>query len=188
MKTWSLDATPIGASGERALLCERALESCFDAKQGFLARKQPSIILGGDIDAEAWNETVRRFSSKKLCSALVKVSHHGSATGFCEGLWHRLSPRKTAVAVITPFPGQGLASAEGLTHISTNANLTLSASVGPTAMAVDWENTATDTSFQGMSAVALVTLRAVFLKASRPAERLAEFRVKPHSEIFLNHY
>lgn len=38
-----------------------------------------------------------------------------------------LSPGKTAVAVITPYPSQGLPSAEGLAHISGNARLTLSA-------------------------------------------------------------
>jgi hypothetical protein len=44
--------------------------------------------------------------------------------------------------------------------------------VGATALATDWNNKALDTSFQGVSADALVTLRAVFPKASSPAQRL----------------
>lgn len=195
MSLLDLDGPPpvhvmsIGASGGRLLQYEGTLARCFNSQGEFLAKELPSvnhniisggllieygqarIILGGDIDTEAWEETMRKFP-QRLASGLVKVSHHGSSTGYCEGLWRSLSPGRTAVAVVTPYPSQGLPSAEGLAHISGNANLTLSASVKAAALATDWSDTALDTCFQGMSADALVTLRAVFPKASLPSDRL----------------
>ena len=182
--------TSLGASGGRALEYETTLKSCFDSEGGFLAERLPNanhnmisggllieygkarIVLGGDIDKEAWAETLRQLPSQRLNSGLVKVSHHGSITGYCDGLWQTLSPARATVAVITPYPSQRLPSAEGLAHISGHARLTLSASVGAAALATDWDNRALDTTFQGVSADALVTLRALFPKASSPSDRL----------------
>jgi len=132
---------------------------------------QARIILGGDIDTGAWQETMRTIPSERLKSGLVKTSHHGSATGYCDGLWQRLSPGRTAVAVITPYSSQGLPSAEGLAHISSHANVTLAASVKAAALATDWSASTLDTGFQGVSADALLTLRAAFPKASRPSDQ-----------------
>jgi beta-lactamase superfamily II metal-dependent hydrolase len=182
--------TALGASGGRALEYERTLVRCFALDGKCLVDELPRvdhnmisggllieygesrIVLGGDIDTEAWQETMRTFPSGRLNSSLVKVSHHGSATGYCAGLWQQFSPGKTAIAVITPYSRQGLPSAEGLKHISGHARATLSASVRAAALATDWSKTALDTRFQGVSADALVTLRALFPKASHPAERL----------------
>jgi hypothetical protein len=128
--------TSLGASGGRVLQYEATLDQCFDTAGGFLTEKLPNvnhnmisggllieygkarIVLGGDIDREAWEETLRRFPSQRLCSGLVKASHHGSVTGYCNNLWQELSPGQTAIAVITPYSSQGLPSAEGAAHIS----------------------------------------------------------------------
>jgi hypothetical protein len=180
----------IGASGGRILCYERTLAKCFDSDGEFLAKELPSvnhnmvsggllveygqarIVLGGDIDTEAWEETVRNFPPERLASALVKVSHHGSTTGYCNGLWEILSPGRLAVAVITPYSSQGLPSAEGLAHISGEAKTTLCPSIKAAAEANEWDDSALDTGFKGLSVDALLTLRAVFPKASRPSDRL----------------
>ena len=53
----------------------------------------------------------------------VKVSHHGSTTGYCRDLWeNHLSPRRSAVAVITAYTKQRLPRKEGLDHIKAWAN------------------------------------------------------------------
>lgn len=196
MTLLDLDCVPpvhvmsLGASGGRFMQYEKSLADCFDADDGFLAEKLPNVnhnmisggvlieygqarvILGGDIDTVGWKETMTKFPSRIKNSALVKVSHHGSATGYCEGLWQQLSPGRTSTAVITPYSSQGLPSPEGLAHICRNAGLTLSASVEATALATDWGDRALDTSFRGVSADALLTLRAVFPKAFSPTDRL----------------
>jgi beta-lactamase superfamily II metal-dependent hydrolase len=180
----------IGASGGRILRYERTLAKCFDSNGEFLAKELPGvnhnmvsggllveygqarIVLGGDIDAEAWEETVRSVPPEHLASALVKVSHHGSTSGYCNGLWKILSPGRLAVAVITPYASQGLPSAEGLAHISGEAKTTFCTSIKSAADAIDWNESALEIGFKGLSADALLTLRAVFPKAARPSDRL----------------
>jgi hypothetical protein len=193
--------TSIGASGGRAMVYERALQSCFDASGNFDANGlaalnhnvisggllieygRARIVLGGDIDTDAWQETMGYFRPQGgLRSQLVKASHHGSATGYCDGLWDEMSPSRTATAVITPYPSQSLPSAEGLAHICDHAKLTLTTSVKAVAAAQDWSHSGFDTAFQGVSADALVTLRSIFYTASRPNDRLegrCSFTVKP---------
>lgn len=186
--TPSVRVTALGASGGRAMEYESTLVKCFTADGKCLVDQLPKvnhnmisggllieygqarIILGGDIDTGAWQETMRTLPHERLNSNLVKVSHHGSTTGYCDGLWQLLSPGRSAIAVITPYASQGLPSAEGLAHITSNANMTLAASVGAAALATDWSNSALDTGFAGVSADALVTLRAAFPKASRPSD------------------
>ena len=196
--------TALGASGGRALEYESTLVKCFTFAGQCLVDELPRvnhnlisggllieygqarIVLGGDIDTGAWQETMRTIPSDRLKSGLVKVSHHGSATGYCAGLWRQFSPGRTAIAVITPYSKQGLPSPEGLAHISDSAGLTVSASLGAVALATDWQDRALDTGFQGVSADALVTLRALFPKASPPSNRLegvCSFRVADDASI-----
>lgn len=182
--------TALGASGGRALEYEGTLVKCFTSDGQCLVDELPRvnhnmisggllieygqarIVLGGDIDTQAWQETMRTIPSERLNSSLVKASHHGSATGYCAGLWQQFSPGRAAIAVITPYSKQGLPSAEGLEHISDHARSTLTTSVRAAALATDWGDSALDTRFQGVSADALVTLRALFPKAARPSDRL----------------
>lgn len=182
--------TALGASGGRALEYEGTLAKCFTFDGQCLVDELPRvnhnmisggllieygqarIVLGGDIDTQAWQETMRTIPSQRLNSSLVKASHHGSATGYCAGLWQQFSPGRAAIAVITPYSKQGLPSAEGLEHISDHARSTLTTSVRAAALATDWGDSALDTRFQGVSADALVTLHALFPKAARPSDRL----------------
>jgi len=163
---------------------------CFNAKEGVLADEQPSIdhnmisggllieygearvVLGGDIDAAAWEETMRTLTPERLSSELVKISHHGSSTGYCGGLWERLSPGKKTVAVLTPFSSQGLPSPEGLEHIISKAKRVYSASIGGARLAANWDDYALDGLFAAESADILLTLRSVFSRTPPSSERL----------------
>lgn len=180
----------LGASGGRAMIYEEALKKCFDPITGSLAERAPHvnhnlisggiviefgrarIVLGGDIEREAWEETLRENLPGLEGSHLVKASHHGSTTGYCDGLWERFSPGRSAVAVIAPFSSQGLPSAEGLAHIASHASSTFTPSVKAAHLATDWSSAAIDTFFKGVSLDALVNLRSIFPKAWPSSERL----------------
>ncbi len=183
--------TAIGASGRQQILYEKSLRSCFDAGDSFLADRLPSvnhnlisggllveygaarIILGGDIEREGWQETMQALAPRRrLASALVKVSHHGSTNGYSEGLWQHLSPGKTAIAVMTPYVRQGLPSPEGLSHVSSHAKMTFVTSRSAVALATNWVQTAPKTELPGVSADILLELRSLFPKAHRSSERL----------------
>ncbi|MEK7685105.1 MAG: hypothetical protein AAB466_06765 [Verrucomicrobiota bacterium] len=183
--------TAIGASGRQQMLYEKSLQSCFDGGDSFLADRVPSvnhnlisggllveygaarIILGGDIEKEGWQETMRALAPRgRLASVLVKASHHGSTNGYCQGLWQHLSPGKTAIAVMTPYVRQGLPSPEGLSHVSSHAKMTFVTSRSAVALATNWVQTAPETELPGVSADILLELRSLFPKAHRSSDRL----------------
>jgi hypothetical protein len=186
-----IQVTAMGASSGQVLIYESTLSRCFTAKGGFLADNVPNvnhnlisggllieygqarILLGGDIEVEAWKETLRDPLFKdRMHSQLVKVSHHGSETGYCPGLWEHLSPERQTIAVLTPFCSQGLPSAEGLAHIASNAGLVLTPSTRAAHLALDWAHVASATSSKGLSADALLALRSVFPRASPRSDRM----------------
>jgi hypothetical protein len=188
--TPSVKITSIGASGGAAMEYEATLASCFE-HHGFLADRVPNvnhnlisggllieygdarIVLGGDIENEAWQETMRALApAQRLRSQLVKVSHHGSSTGYCDGLWMQFSPAKTSIAVITPYTARGLPSAEGLAHISAHAERVLAASASAVALAEERDQPGDQSPFSHMPADALVALRALFPTAHRTNDRL----------------
>jgi beta-lactamase superfamily II metal-dependent hydrolase len=181
----------IGVSGGQLMLYERSLQSCFDAGDNFLAERVPNvnhnrisggllieygtarIVLGADIEEEGWEETLKVFGDGgRLGSVLVKVSHHGSTNGYCEGLWQQLSPGKAAVAVITPYVSQDLPSPAGLSHVSNHARQTFVTSLSAVALATDWLREGSDTDLPAISFDVLVALRSLFPKSSRPSDRL----------------
>jgi beta-lactamase superfamily II metal-dependent hydrolase len=184
-----LTITAIAPPGTLSVLYAGSLASCFDAGSQFLAQKLPSvnhnlisggllieygrvrIALGGDMEADSWQEAMKRFDPEgRLGSALVKVSHHGSANGYCPGLWAKLSPGNSAIAVITPYTSQGLPSPDGLQHIKAHARSTLTPSLSAIALANNWGTQ--ETAFDGLSLEALVALRSLFPKARKSSERL----------------
>jgi beta-lactamase superfamily II metal-dependent hydrolase len=181
--------TAIGAPGALAVLYARSLVACFDSEDNFLAEEVPSVnhnlisggllieygrarvVLGGDMEARSWQEAMRCFEAEgRLGSNLVKVSHHGSADGYCDGLWANLSPGKSAFAVITPYVNRRLPSPEGLQHIKAHARRTFTTSLSGVSLALRWETQ--ETAFQGISAEALVALRSLFPKPHRLSDRL----------------
>jgi beta-lactamase superfamily II metal-dependent hydrolase len=69
------------------------------------------VLLGGDVEKDEWTEAIRAFPD--LGVHAVKVSHHGSPTGRCDGLWAAFSRHGKPIAVVTTYsksslPDQGV--------------------------------------------------------------------------------
>jgi hypothetical protein len=185
-----LKITAIGATGGQILQYEETLSKCFEGN-GFLADRVPNInhnlisggllieygqariVLGGDIETEGWEETMKSLASKgRLRSILIKASHHGSTDGYCKGLWDCFSPNRCAFAVITPYLNQQLPSWEGLVHISTHAVTSCTPSLKALKLAIYWQNSATDVVHPRLPPDGLLAFRALFPKSSERSEGL----------------
>lgn len=74
---------------------------------------EAQVILGGDMEEANWKHLHRSGEAPKLRPSLVKVSHHGSATGKTWDMWRQggfFGQRaKDSIAVITPWRGQAIA-------------------------------------------------------------------------------
>ena len=142
--------TALGPSGRSSAIYEKTLHACFDktASHEILAEKikgvnhnqissgllveygKTRVVLGGDIEQDGWQDVINHDSPRlDLRSHLIKVSHHGSTTGYCVRLWEdHFSPVQSAVATITPFSRKGLPRPEGISHIKTNCRQVFTAS------------------------------------------------------------
>jgi hypothetical protein len=92
------------------------------------------IILGADMDTAAWKAVLGEIDqgteyNLPLGCHLLKVSHHGSMTGHCEGLYERRFARRKRkpIAVVTPFNRHRhpLPSGEGVNHLLAHTSLVL---------------------------------------------------------------
>jgi hypothetical protein len=63
---------------------------------------------------------IAEMGAAYLASHGVKVSHHGSPTGYCDGLWSYISARISPLAVVTAYAAQGLPRRVALDHIRTH--------------------------------------------------------------------
>jgi len=133
---------------------EMALGRCFDDKLQ-LTEKVPHqrhndvsvaliirygetrVILGGDVEAANWRDSIGLLQADGFYADCVKVSHHGSTTGYTSALWPLLSGRRKPCAVVTPFRRFGLPKEDALRHIYTHCSSMLttcrSATPGGTA-------------------------------------------------------
>ena len=61
------------------------------------------VLLGGDLEDQCWSELMEKMHD--LDATMVKVPHHGSANGYCNGLWPQfaVSATQKPVAVLTPY-------------------------------------------------------------------------------------
>jgi hypothetical protein len=93
------------------------------------------IVLGADMIARSWEGVLNEIDrgteyALPLNCHLIKVSHHGSMTGHCEGLYERRLARRHGkpVAIVTPFNRHQypLPSREGVDHLLENTSLLLS--------------------------------------------------------------
>lgn len=84
------------------------------------------VLLGGDVETLGWQRAVERVSPARLASSAVKVSHHGSSTGYCHGLWPAISVGARPVAVVTPFYEHELPQADALKHIASHSRRVIS--------------------------------------------------------------
>jgi beta-lactamase superfamily II metal-dependent hydrolase len=85
---------------------------------GLLVRfGQTRVILGGDIERAGWNDVREELLREHLVANAVKVSHHGSETGYVPGLWDDLAGGKKPIAVIAPYRRFRLPKPEAIGHI-----------------------------------------------------------------------
>jgi hypothetical protein len=99
------------------------------------------VVLGADMITRAWagvvTEIVRGTEyALSLNCHLIKVSHHGSMTGHCEGLYeHRFARRRgKPIAIVTPFNRHRhpLPSPEGVDHLLAHTTLILTTNMDET--------------------------------------------------------
>ena len=79
---------------------------------------QTRIILGGDVESEGWRDAIKEIGAEHLAADAVKVSHHGSTNGYCEGLWPIFAARGKPIGVVTAYVSQRLPTKEALAHIA----------------------------------------------------------------------
>jgi hypothetical protein len=75
------------------------------------------ILLGGDVERQGWQDIIAEMGAAALASHGVKVSHHGSPTGYCDGLWSHISAGTSPVAIVTAYAAQRLPREDALDHI-----------------------------------------------------------------------
>jgi hypothetical protein len=84
------------------------------------------VVLGADMETEAWEAVLGEIDrgteyDLPLSCHLIKVSHHGSMTGHCPGLYERRFRRRRhkPLAVLTPFNRHKnpLPSNAGMSHL-----------------------------------------------------------------------
>jgi beta-lactamase superfamily II metal-dependent hydrolase len=87
---------------------------------------QTRIVLGGDVERAAWQNALQECDQTHLSAHCVKVSHHGSTTGYCDGLWEVLSAQRKPIAIVTSFRQHRLPRKSALEHIGRFASRVLS--------------------------------------------------------------
>jgi beta-lactamase superfamily II metal-dependent hydrolase len=79
--------------------------------------RNTKVILGGDLENHGWRDVLLEIDGSNLQASAVKVSHHGSSNGYCDGLWERFSAEGKPIAVVAPRIRYGLPNSKALTHI-----------------------------------------------------------------------
>jgi beta-lactamase superfamily II metal-dependent hydrolase len=84
-----------------------------------------TVFLCADLERRNWEAVMARYipSDPNAFSAdVVKVSHHGSMTGRCEGLWGAFAAGKHPLCVVTPSEAHSLPDPELLSEISDHGS------------------------------------------------------------------
>jgi hypothetical protein len=84
---------------------------------------QTRIVLGGDVEREGWRLALEECPDRLCRCAAVKISHHGSDNGYCDGLWRALGDQSRTVAVLTPFHNHDLPDPEAIIHIEESVKV-----------------------------------------------------------------
>ncbi len=129
----------LAPSGDQVSRYNDGLLRCFD-DQGVVQRKLPSehhniissalmiifgqtrIVLGGDVERDGWRDTIRHMGAGYLAAHAVKISHHGSENGFCEGLWPIFASRGKPIGVVTAYASQSLPRRAALAEITQHTD------------------------------------------------------------------
>jgi len=121
----NLQIVGLAPSDDQADDYHQAFESCVDDQGRFRERLPHShhnrisvglqirfgmtrIILGGDVEKPGWIDVLKDLRDADLSAHLVKVSHHGSENGYCDGLWPRFSAQGKPDALVTAYASQNL--------------------------------------------------------------------------------
>jgi hypothetical protein len=83
---------------------------------------QTRIVLGGDVEREGWRDALREMGADHLAAHAVKVSHHGSANGYCDGLWPIFAARGKPIGVVTAYVSQSLPRRVALEEIGRHTD------------------------------------------------------------------
>src|SRR5262249_29611451 len=75
------------------------------------------LILGGDVEKDAWRDVLDKKSVGKIAAHAVKVPHHGSKDGYCDGLWMNIASEGNPAALLTPYKPKALPHTQALDHI-----------------------------------------------------------------------
>jgi hypothetical protein len=121
-------------SGNQVGDYENALASCFTEDGRFRAQLpqtshnsvsvgllvrfgETRVVLCGDVERACWGDVRAQVQPGRLLAGAVKVSHHGSETGYVPGLWEDLAGGKKPIAVIAPYRRFRLPKPEAIGHI-----------------------------------------------------------------------
>lgn len=124
----------LAPSGNQISIYEREFTNCYDTNGNFirpmkreyhnlvsvgllLKYGKTQVILGGDIVREGWKDSVLEFGENNLAADAVKISHHGSNDGYCDGLWENFSKNGKPIAIVTAYASQRLPRKSALEHI-----------------------------------------------------------------------
>jgi beta-lactamase superfamily II metal-dependent hydrolase len=88
--------------------------------------KKFSIVLGGDVTKRNWKNVVSHglVDFSRPATALVKVAHHGSPTGDCEGLWEAIAKNNKPLAAVVTGWSNALPDWVTLQRIATHVENT----------------------------------------------------------------
>lgn len=128
------DISVIGPHYDRSNFYVEKLNECFDADGRFtdpeneLPHNEISIgllirfgttrvILGGDLEEKNWQQILKCCDPDHLAVDLVKVSHHGSRTGYTSDLWETFAGKCKPIAIIAPSSTHGLPKKDAVEHI-----------------------------------------------------------------------
>lgn len=78
-------------------------------------------ILGADLERDGWREILENPSVRPppLAAAVVKVPHHGSRTGYCDGLWRRLANDRRPLALVASSTSHRLPDPYAVEHMQS---------------------------------------------------------------------
>lgn len=132
----------ITALAPSARQCERyetALGRCFDANGNWKTSLTDAdhnlisaallvefgdtrVVLGGDVEQQGWENCLEEIERRTLSATCVKVSHHGSTTGYSDELWPTIAKAGRPIAIVTSYFSKRLPSEDGLKHVSAHCS------------------------------------------------------------------
>ncbi len=129
-----LRISALAPSTRQAIRYESKLKNCFDADHRLKSSLELSdhnwismallvtfgetrVVLAGDVEENGWNDVLEEIEGASLSCHAVKISHHGSKTGYCDNLWSKFARERLPISILTPFKRHRLPRQEAIQHI-----------------------------------------------------------------------